>query len=337
MNITTISANRVAITVPLQPVGATFFPTNFPDVGAALYRDPKTGKDNLVVESFQSMANRLEAVIWDPLTNRVVEELVGMPYVAILDQNNNFRASSITLPHRIGTGYARGKDAKLNGKPFVNLLLDEIKQKGLAAAVFKYCPNSLVHGFWLSQFDDGGLSRMPRILSAAIDAYNVVPVVDGGAVHDPISNSGKLDLSEFEGSGGKKITKNTKASELGLGNVLHYHESFAAERIEATFSIDLKLLQSTGLPQECQDFILYLSYFKIYRFLMEGLRLRSACDLEIAGDPVTEGEVPEYEAVCDRLASLLQQCRSHFAQPPVTQLQVTLKQATRDDQGEEKA
>ena len=56
---------RVLIEAALKPVAGTRIqPTGFPDLGPATYDDPD-GTPTLLVESAQSMANRLEAVCWD--------------------------------------------------------------------------------------------------------------------------------------------------------------------------------------------------------------------------------------------------------------------------------
>nr|WP_256360918.1 type I-U CRISPR-associated RAMP protein Csb1/Cas7u [Methylomonas koyamae] len=59
------AAPRLLIEAELQPLqGARFQPTGFPDLGAAVYDGPN-GNRLLLVESAQSMANRMETVCWD--------------------------------------------------------------------------------------------------------------------------------------------------------------------------------------------------------------------------------------------------------------------------------
>lgn len=56
--------NRLLLTVRLRPLqGDRFQPTGFPSLGAATYQTRSGAK--LLVESAQSMANRLEATCWD--------------------------------------------------------------------------------------------------------------------------------------------------------------------------------------------------------------------------------------------------------------------------------
>ena len=65
------NANRVLFTVPLRPVqGDRFQPTGFPSLGAATYQT-KDGQ-KVLVESAQSMANRLETTCWETSKNAPV-------------------------------------------------------------------------------------------------------------------------------------------------------------------------------------------------------------------------------------------------------------------------
>src|SRR5579875_670414 len=62
-------AQRLLIEAKLKPLqGTRFQPTGFPNLGAATYQGPG-GVDMLLVESAQSMANRLEAVCWDEVND----------------------------------------------------------------------------------------------------------------------------------------------------------------------------------------------------------------------------------------------------------------------------
>ena len=64
---------RLLLKAKLQPVqGSRFQPTGFPDLGAATFDAPNGdngSKKMLLVESAQSMANRLEAVCWDEVAD----------------------------------------------------------------------------------------------------------------------------------------------------------------------------------------------------------------------------------------------------------------------------
>src|SRR5450755_4376370 len=81
------SAPRILIEAALKPVqGSRIQPTGFPDLGAALYDVPDGDNGTiptLLVESAQSMANRLESVCWDEATNDIAATLKGLPYVRV--------------------------------------------------------------------------------------------------------------------------------------------------------------------------------------------------------------------------------------------------------------
>ena len=75
---------RLLIEADLQPVqGKRFQPTGFPDLGPATYQ--AGGTACLLVESAQSMANRLEETIWDAGANQPTEAAAGISYVAVND------------------------------------------------------------------------------------------------------------------------------------------------------------------------------------------------------------------------------------------------------------
>jgi CRISPR-associated protein Csb1 len=82
MNLASLLAHpRLLIEVDLAPIAGTRFqPTGFPDLQAATYQSAD-GKEMLLVESAQSMANRLEAVCWDEADEKPVAALDGLPYV----------------------------------------------------------------------------------------------------------------------------------------------------------------------------------------------------------------------------------------------------------------
>lgn len=102
---------RLLIEAHLQPLqGARFQPTGFPDLGAAEFDGPD-GRRMLLVESTQSVANRLEEVCWDMATDNWVEPLCGLPYIKVLDRNGEPLTNSLLEAHRINSEYiARAND-----------------------------------------------------------------------------------------------------------------------------------------------------------------------------------------------------------------------------------
>jgi CRISPR-associated protein Csb1 len=76
------SESRLLFSVELRPVqGDRFQPTGFPSLGAATYQTRHGAK--LLVESVQSMANRLESTCWDFEHNRPVPALAGISHITV--------------------------------------------------------------------------------------------------------------------------------------------------------------------------------------------------------------------------------------------------------------
>ena len=100
---------RVSFDVELAPLlGSTFQPTGFPDVGAATFTRFENGQQvpSLLVESVQSMANRLEATAWDAARDEPVDEVAGLPYVRVVRAGTGeFLTSSRLEAHRLASPF----------------------------------------------------------------------------------------------------------------------------------------------------------------------------------------------------------------------------------------
>jgi CRISPR-associated protein Csb1 len=259
--------SRLLLQVKLKPVqGSRFQPTGFPDLGAATYDGPG-GVKMLLVESAQSMANRLEAVCWDTTTNDWVAALKGLPAVLVLDKENKPLTNSVLEAHRLNSPYIlEGKD-----KSFFNTLRKEldiadvgtVDIRKLTAVLLKYDTNALIHGVFLAKKEIvRGRIRLPRALTAFIEATEVSTVASGGVKNDAVNPSG--DTAK------------------GFGNVPFAREEFTGS-ITAFFNLDLALIRGFGLSADAEALLIAISLFKIQRFLRDGLRLRTACDLDLDG------------------------------------------------------
>ncbi|MBI3463302.1 MAG: type I-U CRISPR-associated protein Cas7, partial [Planctomycetes bacterium] len=165
--------SRLLMTIPLRPVqGDRFQPTGVPSLGAATYQTREGPK--LLVESAQSMANRLETTCWDTAKNTPVEALNGISHVTVT-RKGAFLTDSMLESHRINSPYLlEGRD-----KQFFNRLKEElggleegpIDREKLAEALVKYDVGSLIHGAFLAKKDlAGGRLRVARALSAFVEA-----------------------------------------------------------------------------------------------------------------------------------------------------------------------
>ncbi len=270
-------APRLLVEARLRPVqGTRFQPTGFPDLGAAEY--PLPGGDDrrgLLVESAQSMANRLEAVCWDEERDDLLAPLQGLPYVVsrLPDgsvTNSILEAHRLNSPYLVNSeGFAKIKDAIgfEEAKPF--------DRRKLAAALMRFDPNSLIHGIFLEKV--GGVVRLPRVLSAFIEAADVTVASSGGVKVDRVQPSTKEN---------EETTFYGKAKD-GYGNVPYHRDEYVAVEIKAYFNLDLALLRGYRLGPAASDLLITLALYKIRRFLDGGLRLRTACDLDVVDLAVT--------------------------------------------------
>jgi len=262
------SAPRLLIEVTLKPVqGERFQPTGFPNLGAAIYKSPN-GNDTLLVESAQSMANRMEAACWDDVNDEWVYPLNGLPVVRVKDIAGEKLTNSVLEAHRLNSPYIENTDWFETLKSEIGYD-DKVKRpidmRKVQRVILKYDPNSLLHGFFLESI--AGVIRSPRALSAFIEADGINVAASGGVKNDRVDPTGKS-----EGGGSSK----------GYGNVPFARDEFVAQRITAYFNLDLAQIRGFGVDTNVQRFLIAFAIFKIRKFLAEGLRLRTACDLEVA-------------------------------------------------------
>jgi hypothetical protein len=100
----------------------------------------------------------------------------------------------------------------------------------------------------------------------------------------------------------------------GYGSVPFHRTEWTAKTIVASFVVDAELLRSYGLPQPLTELLQALALWEIRRFLAGGLRLRTACDLEIVGEVSSrhKSTLPELDELTSRIAELIPQGRDVF-------------------------
>ena len=284
---------RLLIEAGLKPVqGTRFQPTGFPNLGHAVYDSPDGRGRTVLVESAQSMANRLEVVCWDDVADDWVEPLRGLPVVKVV--GDTFTTNSLIEAHRLNSPYIlEGKD-----KTVVNLLkkrlaameVGRVNLRELAKVLLEFDTNALLHGVFLRQEElAGGRLRLPRSLSAFVEAENARVAASGGVKNDSVNPSGE--------------------AAKGFGNVPFARDEWVAERITAYFNLDLRQIRAFGLGRDVQRLLIMLALFKIRRFLVEGLRLRTACDLDVSGITVTRPagfDLPALDEIESELPGLIE-------------------------------
>jgi CRISPR-associated protein Csb1 len=259
---------RLLIEAKLKPIAGTRFqPTGFPDLGPATYKLPD-GTDMLLVESAQSMANRLETVCWDGAANDWVAPLRGLPYVAVVNGKGEALTNSVLEAHRLNSPYIlESKDKSFAEKLKSELVVADkapVDLKLLTKALLKYDVNALLHGVFLAKPDiAGGRMRLPRALTAFVEASDITVAASGGVKNDAVDPSG--DTAK------------------GFGNVPFHREEYCG-KIVAYFNLDLALIRGFSLGESVERLLIAVALFKIQRFLRDGLRLRTACDLELDSD-----------------------------------------------------
>ncbi len=277
--------------VPLRPIlGSTFQPTGFPDLGPATFdRIASDGQTTsaLLVESVQSMANRLEATAWDSPTAAPATAVSGLPYVEVQRaKTGEFLTSSRLEAHRLFSAFIR--DSQWDGHSVDHLLVERlgvrpdtpVDHRAMARAIMALDPFSLLHGVFFAGQTTGrkGRANWPtqprfaRAISGVIEAHDVRRAVSGGRKSDLVHHR---DEKEGDNIGG---------SAEGYGSVPFHRTEWTAGTITASFVVDVDLIRSYGLPAPAAELLETLALWEVRAFLSGGLRLRTACDLDVAGD-----------------------------------------------------
>jgi CRISPR-associated protein Csb1 len=260
------NATRLLFSIALQPVqGDRFQPTGFPSLGAATYQTKEGQK--LLVESAQSMANRLETTVWDTVKEQPISALEGISHVTVR-RDGKFLTDTILEAHRLNSPYIleapKSKFVEDLKKDLGVLENGPINRKLLAQVLFKYDIGSLLHGVFLAKPDlAGGRLRIARALSAFVEAGGVRVAASGGVKNDHVNPGGE--------------------TKKGFGNVPFARDEFTAEKIVLHVNFDLAQVRGYGLGLEAERLLVLLGLHRIRKLIDGDLRLRTACDLE----PVT--------------------------------------------------
>ncbi|MBI4524495.1 MAG: type I-U CRISPR-associated protein Cas7 [Deltaproteobacteria bacterium] len=295
---------HIVITASLEIANGHFLqPTGFPDIDACIYRD-KEGKRWCLVESEQSMTNRLEAVcmkspgVW-------IDDLKGLPVIAVRNKDGDLLTTNLTEPHRIASSYVL--DGKRDDNKEMKSLFEQKlglknggdfwpldKRSDLEKLVFALDPGALLHGFQFVQWKFVGL-RQTRLVHARLEAE----LADESEVNYGMV---KWDAIEPESTQEKRANK---------GQSIAAKSRIVPKEIAATFEIDVLGLKNLALEELQKKFLLGLALWKVGAFLNNkpsfdarsrqtgpSLRLRSDCYLRCgsiswSGSPGTDGAEDE--------------------------------------------
>jgi len=291
---TLLTEPRIKLVARLRPLAGTRFqPTGFPDLGHATYPSPVDGSRLLLVESPQSMANRLEGTLWDDATQEPVRVIRSLPYIRVFDKDGLYLTSSRTESHRLASAYV--KDAAYEGVNGTQVILDRLgleKQRPIDHArvhrsIFELDPLCLVHGVFFADEKWPGQPKISRAVTAFVEAAGVQEAYSGGVRFDNVSNKGDKETAR-------------KTAKEGYGNVPFSRTEFVAASIEASFVLDVSQIRRYALEPLERELLLSIALFEIRSLLDSGLRLRTACDLEvedIRGDRPSGFELPELSVI----------------------------------------
>ena len=298
--------NRLLLKVELEPIyGKRFQPTGFPDLGAAEIQ-LNTGSRSLLVESAQSMANRLELVCLNEEGEDFQDPLLGLTMVKVMDKDGKHITNSVLEAHRICSYYIITKDSEITNK------LEELEEtyhngvniKETAKVLFKLDINSLLHGIWASHIKSGRI-KIPRALSAFIEADNTNDVISGGVKLDTVNPSS----DEKSGGGAKE----------GQGHIPFTRIEYTAESIYAYFNLDLEQIRNYGLDENQTELLINIALWKIRTFLEKGLRLRTACDLKIKNEIIVSAPdgfvLPDKTSLDLKVKELINKCKKDLPEP----------------------
>jgi CRISPR-associated protein Csb1 len=270
---------RVVLRAQLRPtVGSTFQPTGFPDLGAAEFQRPVRVdgrlelRTALLVESVQSMANRLEERGWDAAARSPRTPLEGLPYVEVRDGEGEFLSSSRLEPHRLAGAYI--KDADIDGRSAQEWMIERLGvRKGVPLnwraiydAVFELDPLCLLHGVFFSdpKWSQFGNPKVRRAVAATIEAHDVQPVVSGGVKRD--------DVRPEAGEG--------RGAREGYGFVPFGRTEYTAGEVLLSAVVDVGQIRGYGLDEARTRVLTLIALWELASLLEGPLRLRTACDLD---------------------------------------------------------
>lgn len=299
------TAHRRLYEIPVEPaLGSRFQPTGFPDIGPAEFQRPTADGDQttaLLVESAQSMANRLEGQGWNDGTQQPVETLEGLPYIRVVSPDGEYLTSSRTEAHRLASAFV--KSSTLDDES----MLDVIKQRldlrddtplayrDIAVQVMALDPLCLVHGVFFADKAWPSQPKIARALTGFVEAEGVTPVHSGGVKRDHVRHG------NVEGGGAKE----------GYGSIPFHRTEYTARRIAAYFSVDRDQLESYGLAAPAAELLDTIARWEIRSLLAGGMRLRTACDLIPTDDAIVEraGEpLPSFAELDGEVRRLVGEC-----------------------------
>lgn len=317
-------AQRLLFAIPLKPVqGSRFQPTGFPGLGAATFQT-KVGVC-LLVESAQSMANRLELTLWDEANDCLKPEVNGLSHVIVKRADGSFLTDTILEAHRLNSPYL----LENSNRNFLYRLAIEIGMNIEVVVEEKIDNKKSARKTNFNNIDeflafmdeernrDGKISIQDLIgpvvrkrLSQALLKLDIGSLLHGVFLAKKDLAGGRMRVAramsafvEADGvrgaaSGGVKNDhvhpgKVEGDSKNLFGNIPYARDEFTAENIILYVNIDLAQIRGYGLGDKAERLLVLLSLYKLRSLLDSNLRLRTACYLEV--DKTAMTDIVSYE------------------------------------------
>jgi CRISPR-associated protein Csb1 len=312
-----LNTKKTCLTVraELEPVGETtrFQPAGFPEIGHVIYKSPigdGRTEDVCIVDSAASMANHLETVcLAGGESIDLHEDLTGLPYVACVTQEGDDErvvCTSFTEGHRLASDYFL--KATVGEKSFREILRKKMQLKELTkdkkyffypdswpeiySTIFRYDPNSLVHGLLFAREE----IKISRVLTAHHEGHGAQRVLSSGVKFDRL---------------GKTLS----------GQPIFAVDEETAQKIVATFTIDLGLIRSygrgeRGLSNNNKLLLLELALWKVCQLTGRPFRFRSGCHLKLKGNLTWHLDNQTIDSPSFDLGARIKDCVDSFEASP---------------------
>lgn len=208
----------------------------------------------------------------------IAPTLEGLPYVEVRAADGSYLTSSRTEAHRLASAFVR--HSTLDGRGMIEVIGERLgleddrplAPRHIAQAVFELDPLCLVHGVFFSDRQWPGQPKIKRALTAFVEAVDVEPAHSGGVKTDDVRHR----IGERAGS------------QEGYGTIPYHRTEYVAREITASFSIDLEQIRSYGLEEPGGELLGDIARWEIRSLLDGGMRLRTACDLQVAADEIVD-------------------------------------------------
>ncbi len=178
--------------------------------------------DTVLIDSYQSQANRLEEALLDARDAR----RISLPLFELRMQAGDWplRLTSLDFPHRYADAYLR--DSTIDGEKFDKTDVGRALRTATpdnASALYRHDPVSLILGAWNSH-RKGRQPKFARAYRSEVIGIGEISATQRGGRLDPLNLTGAVAMGndgewDFVVGGDKKV-KGGRLSEIGHGNAL---------------------------------------------------------------------------------------------------------------------